>query len=76
MVGADDHDILEAKKDGVLLRDIDETLEVDAFLVLRPKLSATLVSQALDRARTHKGCLLYTSPSPRDATLSRMPSSA
>ena len=56
-LGADDHDILEAKKDGVLLRDIDETLEVDAFLVLRPKLSATLVSQALDRARTHKGKL-------------------
>ena len=27
--------------------------------------------------RSHKeGCLLYTSPSPRDATLSRMPSSA
>ena len=27
--------------------------------------------------RVHrKGCLLYTSPSPRDATLSRMPSSA
>ena len=25
---------------------------------------------------THEGCLLYTSPSPRDATLSRMPSSA
>ena len=24
----------------------------------------------------HWGCLLYTSPSPRDATLSRMPSSA
>ena len=26
--------------------------------------------------KAHKGCLLYTSPSPRDATLSRMPSSA
>ena len=26
--------------------------------------------------RRLKGCLLYTSPSPRDATLSRMPSSA
>ena len=26
--------------------------------------------------KTHKRCLLYTSPSPRDATLSRMPSSA
>ena len=25
---------------------------------------------------THWRCLLYTSPSPRDATLSRMPSSA
>ena len=25
---------------------------------------------------TDYGCLLYTSPSPRDATLSRMPSSA
>ena len=28
------------------------------------------------RARGSKICLLYTSPSPRDATLSRMPSSA
>ena len=26
--------------------------------------------------RKHRNCLLYTSPSPRDATLSRMPSSA
>ena len=30
----------------------------------------------LDEAVTAKACLLYTSPSPRDATLSRMPSSA
>ena len=28
------------------------------------------------RQRLHRTCLLYTSPSPRDATLSRMPSSA
>ena len=27
---------LEAKKDGVLLRRIEETLNVDAFMVLRP----------------------------------------
>ena len=26
--------------------------------------------------KAHNSCLLYTSPSPRDATLSRMPSSA
>ena len=25
---------------------------------------------------THMGCLLYTSPSPRDSVVSRMPSSA
>ena len=30
----------------------------------------------LDLPRYSSGCLLYTSPSPRDATLSRMPSSA
>ena len=30
----------------------------------------------LGNTATHRGCLLYTSPSPRDATLSRMPSSA
>ena len=29
-----------------------------------------------DRATRKSTCLLYTSPSPRDATLSRMPSSA
>ena len=34
---------------------------------------------ALERIQTlgiNRNCLLYTSPSPRDATLSRMPSSA
>ena len=30
----------------------------------------------IDSLEGLKGCLLYTSPSPRDATLSRMPSSA
>ena len=29
-----------------------------------------------DDPEVNRGCLLYTSPSPRDATLSRMPSSA
>ena len=30
----------------------------------------------IQRLKEQYGCLLYTSPSPRDATLSRMPSSA
>ena len=31
---------------------------------------------AIDTGHMYNVCLLYTSPSPRDATLSRMPSSA
>ena len=35
------------------------------------------IEQAVEVIRNRvDGCLLYTSPSPRDATLSRMPSSA
>ena len=34
------------------------------------------VSHSSDYGINIKSCLLYTSPSPRDATLSRMPSSA
>ena len=35
-----------------------------------------LIQRVRTRARNSSFCLLYTSPSPRDATLSRMPSSA
>ena len=34
------------------------------------------IEEAVDIANEAGSCLLYTSPSPRDATLSRMPSSA
>ena len=40
----------------------------------RSKKKSTISAKAY--ANMKKGCLLYTSPSPRDATLSRMPSSA
>ena len=35
-----------------------------------------VTAQKVSKKISRKGCLLYTSPSPRDATLSRMPSSA
>ena len=35
-----------------------------------------IVSNLVEKIEELLGCLLYTSPSPRDATLSRMPSSA
>ena len=41
-----------------------------------PKLASTREYPADETQRFRKICLLYTSPSPRDATLSRMPSSA
>ena len=48
---------LEAKKDGVLIRSVDETLAVDAFMVLRPRLDAAYREEALRRALSHEGKL-------------------
>lgn len=52
-----DINILEAKKDGVLLRPIEETLQVDAFVVLRPRLSAANINEALGKGLSHAGKL-------------------
>ena len=41
-----------------------------------PYFITVIISIALIWVYTNKGCLLYTSPSPRDRTRSRMPSSA
>ncbi len=49
--------VLEAKKDGVLFRCLDETLHVDAFLVLRPLLKPEQILAALKRAISHEGKL-------------------
>ena len=52
---------------------------VDAFGVLPPTVSPISPVSIGGPGSTDYGvfvCLLYTSPSPRDATLSRMPSSA
>ena len=52
---------------------------VDALYDLGVAFSTGSHGVACDMVEAHKWfniCLLYTSPSPRDATLSRMPSSA
>ena len=54
-LGAEDADILEAKKDGVLLRHAEDTLQVDAFVVIRPTLTPAQIDEALRRGRTHTG---------------------
>ena len=41
-----------------------------------PAKKAPTIKKVAKKKTKKKTCLLYTSPSPRDATLSRMPSSA
>ena len=50
-----------------------EELQYMALQLVRAKIA---LKEKQLRRKQEKGCLLYTSPSPRDATLSRMPSSA
>jgi hypothetical protein len=49
------HWFLESKKDGVRVRPADETLEVDALVVLRPPLEGEQLAEALRRAAGHVG---------------------
>lgn len=46
--------ILEARKDGVRLRAIDDALRVDAFCVVRPATDAVAIRSAIDRALQHR----------------------
>lgn len=52
---ADPVRFLESKKDGVLLRPPEDTLAVDAFIILRPPLAAADRAVALARAIQHSG---------------------
>ena len=60
-----------ATKESVV-REIDQNAFL-TYLKNSPQTAFSMMQQLSSYARS---CLLYTSPSPRDATLSRMPSSA
>ncbi len=47
--------VLESRKDGVLFRTLKETLSVDSFAVVRPRLGRKELASALTRAITHEG---------------------
>ena len=49
------NDVIEALKDGVHHRDLGSPFTNDAITVLRPKLDVGIISEAIDRARTHIG---------------------
>ena len=62
------------------LTDDDEDVEDEQMEEEQPVVEfedpAYEISQSYEMEDEYESCLLYTSPSPRDATLSRMPSSA
>ncbi len=47
--------VLEARKDGVLMRALHDTLSVDAVAIIRPRLAVPHIAEALSRALTHEG---------------------
>ncbi len=49
--------VLEAKKDGVLFREIADTLTLDAFVVLRPQIPQAKINLAIERGLSHAGKL-------------------
>ena len=61
---------IDDEKDILLL--LKYNLESEGYIVK----TASSGKEGLDIASIYNPCLLYTSPSPRDGLLSRMPSSA
>ena len=60
-----------------LVKDLRENYKIFCSIVVYPVIPKGLILLRLIPTASHNfDCLLYTSPSPRDATLSRMPSSA
>ena len=66
---------LSGVHDVVLITASDGTLSADVRPLVRFNVSV-IVDEGGKREQGSSGCLLYTSPSPRDGLLSRMPSSA
>ncbi len=52
-----DRQVLEALKDGVLFRPLEETLAVDAVAVIRPQLGPSDLAQGIARVIAHEGKL-------------------
>ena len=64
----------QIEEDSIVIVPADPDLGIPARYVLGP---TGMTGEGLaDAAGVFNGCLLYTSPSPRDRTRSRMPSSA
>ena len=64
-------------REKILQLNIDPVLDIADLCELEHQVSISFIEATQTLLNKHSvDCLLYTSPSPRDATLSRMPSSA
>ena len=70
------HGVARAGKATVFPQAIALAATFDADLVKRVATAISDEARAMYNISQERGCLLYTSPSPRDGLLSRMPSSA
>ena len=71
-------DFIVCKSVQLLAVDYAETSEIDLLAISKLQLCLLRIEQfqLLQLLAEYFGCLLYTSPSPRDLSTSRMPSSA
>ena len=68
---------LDSDQTSALLTDIGLEVErEEVYENIKGGLQGLIVGEVKSVEKHPNACLLYTSPSPRDATLSRMPSSA
>ena len=77
--GAEDVLVVSIARHGeLIIPRADDVLQVGdtIYLASRPEQNERILALEGSEQKPIKSCLLYTSPSPRDATLSRMPSSA
>ena len=68
--------ILDTETTGLEVRQGHKIIEIGAVVLNDRKKSSDHFHAYINPGRLIDDCLLYTSPSPRDPTLSRMPSSA
>ena len=70
--------VVSGHEDILVRRERHTSYEARPFDATRLKSLARKLAQSIRQplSSERRSCLLYTSPSPRDATLSRMPSSA
>ena len=66
----------ETQKGSTLWSAIKTKYFIAAIVPAEPAIGATVTSELVGQMPVYNTCLLYTSPSPRDTTASRMPSSA